>query len=80
MERSDPIAKLGRVLWIARVADDPRSPILSWYYQEVDEEIADLFNRDLHTRPKGAAGATTRGWYLRKRFFLDNGFLASLNG
>lgn len=80
MERADPEAKLERVLWIARVADAPRSPILSWYYQERDAAVADLFRRDLHTRPKGAAGATTRGWYLHKRFFLDSGFLASLNG
>jgi hypothetical protein len=80
MEGADPAAKLERVLWIARVADDPRSPILSWYYQERDAAIAGLYARDLHTRPKGGAGATTRGWYLHKRFFLDSGFLASLNG
>lgn len=80
MERADPQAKLERVLWIARVADEPRSPILSWYYQERDAAVARLYRRDLHTRPKGPAGATTRGWYLHKRFFLDCGFLASLNG
>ncbi|HLU66578.1 MAG TPA: hypothetical protein VKZ63_09900, partial [Kofleriaceae bacterium] len=33
MEEVAPESKLGRVLWIARVADEPGSPVLSWYYQ-----------------------------------------------
>jgi len=75
-----PESKLGRVLWIARVADAADSPILSWYYQEWDQVVAGLARRCLHTRPKGPAGATTRGWYLHKRFFAGSGFLATLNG
>lgn len=74
-----PEGKLGRVLWIARVADAADSPVLSWYYQEWDEVVARLARRCLHTRPKGPAGATTRGWYLHKRFFAASGFLATLN-
>ncbi len=79
MERARPIAKLGRVLWVARAADAERSPVLSWFYQELDA-VRELVARDLHRRPKGGAGATTRGWYLRKRFFSESGFLRSLNG
>ncbi len=74
-----PMDKLCRVLWIARVADDPTSPILSWFYQERGA-VEPLVVRYLHTRPKGGAGATTRGWYLHKRFFIESGFLRSLNG
>ena len=80
METARPMAKLARVLWIARVADDDESPVLSWFYQENSESLTRLIARDLHTRPKGGAGATTRGWYLHKRFFLDSGLLATLNG
>jgi hypothetical protein len=80
MEDVDPSAKLNRVLWVARVADDDESPVLCWFYQERDPRIAELHRRDLHTRPKGGAGATTRGWYLHKRFFAASGFLAALNG
>ncbi len=75
-----PERKLGRVLWIARVADDAGSPILSWYYQEWDPVVASLARRCLHTRPKGPAGARTRGWYMHKRFFAGSGFLLTLNG
>jgi hypothetical protein len=75
-----PAGKLGRVLWIARVADDADSPVLSWYYQEWDPVVAGLARRCLHTRPKGPAGARTRGWYLHKRFFAGSGFLLTLNG
>ncbi|RMH38565.1 MAG: hypothetical protein D6689_19205 [Deltaproteobacteria bacterium] len=78
--RVRPLAKLRKVLWVARVADDAASPVLSWYYQEADARVVALLRRDLHTRPKGGAGATTRGWYVRKRFFADSGFLQSLNG
>jgi hypothetical protein len=80
MEGVRPLAKLGRVLWLARVADAADSPLLSWYFQEWDDEVARLVGRHLHRRPKGGAGATTRGWYLHKRFFLESGFLRSLNG
>lgn len=80
MEGIEPLTKLRRVLWIARVADELDSPILSWYYQSCDATTRELYMRDLHTRPKGGAGATTRGWYLHKRFFADSGFLRSLNG
>jgi hypothetical protein len=80
MESAAPLAKLARVLWIARVADADGSPVLSWYYQERDARLDALLTRDLHTRPKGGAGATARGWYVRKRFFADSGLLRSLNG
>lgn len=79
MVDAEPWAKLQRVLWIARVADEPDAPVLSWFYQERDAVVAALMRRDLHTRPKGGAGATTRGWYLHKRFFVDGGLLRSLN-
>jgi hypothetical protein len=75
-----PESKLGRVLWVARVADDASSPILSWYYQEWDPVVAALARRCLHTRPKGPAGTQSRGWYLHKRFFAGSGFLVTLNG
>jgi len=75
-----PERKLGRVLWIARVADSAESPILSWYYQEWDPVVARLARRCLHTRPKGPAGTLSRGWYLHKRFFAGSGFLVTLNG
>lgn len=82
MDRVPPESKLGRVLWIARVAngDERDAPILSWYYQERDAAIAQLMRRALHTRPKGPRGARTRGWYLQKRFFAASGFLRTLNG
>lgn len=80
METAAPLAKLRRVLWIARVADAEGSPILSWYYQEWDQAVERWVSRRLHTRPKGGAGATTRGWYLHKGFFVDNGLLRTLNG
>ncbi len=80
MEHAAPHAKLARVLWVARVGDDPDSPVLSWFYQERTATLARLMARYLHTRPKGGAGATTRGWYLQKRFFARSGLLESLNG
>jgi len=80
MATGSPLAKLRKVLWIVRVADRDDSPVLSWYYQEADARVRGLLERDLHTRPKGGAGATTRGWYVHKRFFTDSGFLGSLNG
>jgi hypothetical protein len=80
MEHASPLAKLRRVLWIARVADAGDSPVLSWYFQERDAHVNELVAKYLHTRPKGGAGARTRGWYLHKRFFTESGFLRSLNG
>ena len=80
MDSVAPESKLGRVLWIARVADAADSPLLSWYYQEWDAAVAELVRRALHTRPKGSAGDRTRGWYLHKRFFARSGFLLTLNG
>lgn len=80
METARPMAKLERVLWVARIADEEDSPILSWFYQELGDGLVPLVYRDLHTRPKGGKGATTRGWYLHKRFFIDCGLLLSLNG
>ncbi len=80
MEHAARGAKLARVLWVVRVADDPDSPILSWFYQERTATLARLFERYLHTRPKGGAGATTRGWYVQKRFFARSGLLQSING
>lgn len=79
MEGTEPLAKLVRVLWIARVADGEDSPILSWFYQELDARLEALARAYLHTRPKGGAGATTRGWYLHKSYFLESGFSRSLN-
>ncbi len=80
MESVAAPAKLGRVLWIARVADQVDSPVLSWFYQERDAPLAELQRAHLHTRPKGGAGATSRGWYLHKGYFAACGFLRSLNG
>lgn len=80
MEGIAPERKLGRVLWIARVADLGDSPILSWYYQEWDPVVAELARRHLHRRPKGPAGTDQRGWYLQKSFFAGSGFLRTLNG
>ncbi len=80
MDGVAPEDKLGRVLWIARVADADDSPVLSWYFQEWDAAVAELARRALHIRPKGGAGARTRGWYLHKGFFARSGFLFTLNG
>ena len=80
METASPIAKLSQVLWVARVADCSESPVLSWYFQVWDSALAKMVAQHLHRRPKGGAGATTRGWYLHKQFFVDSGFLATLNG
>ena len=47
---------------------------------ELDAAGEESIARYLHRRPKGGRGATTRGWYLHKRFFCESGFLRSLNG
>lgn len=80
MEAARPLAKLTRVLWIARIADEQDSPILSWFYQERTWRLEQLQTRDLHTRPKGGKGTRARGWYLHKRYFADCGLLLTLNG
>ena len=78
MENVDPLLKLKRVLWITRSVNEESSQILGWYYQVWDWDVARLVKRDLHQRPKGGKGATTKGWYLHKRFFIDSGLLRSL--
>jgi hypothetical protein len=82
MRSIDAGAKLARVLWIIRVDDGevPGSPILSWYYQELDEDLAAAFARARHLRPKGGKGTDKKGWYLRREFFEFSGLMKSLNG
>ena len=80
MQHWSPWRKLQKILWVARVADRDDSPILSWYYQECTEDIRFFLKQALHLRPKGDAGAETKGWYIRKNFFIKSGFLKSLNG
>lgn len=76
-----PLAKLQRVLWLARASlPGGEATFVSWYLLDWDGELARLVARYLHTRPKGAAGTSGRGWYLHKRFFADAGLLGSLNG
>jgi hypothetical protein len=76
-----PLAKLARTLWLVR-ADlaGGDAVILSWYFLEWDDHVAQLVARHLHTRPKGPRGTRMRGFYLHKRFFADAGLLATLNG
>jgi hypothetical protein len=77
----DPIAKLMRVLWLARASlPGGDATFVGWYLLEWDAEVSRLVGRYLHTRPKGGAGSRGRGWYLHKRFFADAGLLATLNG
>ena len=93
MVAAGPLTKLRRVLWMVRATlpDDAAdaagdefagapATFLSWYFVEWDAEIARLVRRDLHTRPKGPRGTSSRGWYLHKRFFVDAGLYATLNG
>jgi hypothetical protein len=82
MRSVDPGAKLARVLWVVRVDEGEvaGAPILSWYYQELDADLAEALERSSHLRPKGGAGTTARGWYLRRDFFAACGLLRSLNG
>lgn len=74
--------KLRRVLWVVRVdeGDAPGAPVLSWYYQELDPDLQRALERARHLRPKGGAGTSGRGWYLRRDFFHACGLLRSLNG
>ncbi|HVK77987.1 MAG TPA: hypothetical protein VM734_31990 [Kofleriaceae bacterium] len=80
MVDASPLAKLRRVLWLVRAACGDGATLLSWYFVEWDAEVARLVRRDLHTRPKGPRGTRGRGWYLHKRFFVDAGLYATLNG
>jgi hypothetical protein len=76
-----PVAKLQRTLWLPRASlSEGDATIVSWYLLGWDAEVARLAHRDLHARPKGPAGTSQRGLYLKKRFFADAGLLATLNG
>jgi hypothetical protein len=81
MVDASPLAKLQRVLWLARASlPGGDATFVAWYLLDWDDVVSRLVARDLHTRPKGGAGSTGRGWYLHKRFFADAGLLAALNG
>jgi len=80
MEGASPLGKLRRVLWLCRAADGEGAALLSWYLLDWDADVARWVRRDLHTRPKGPRGTDARGWYLHKRFFVDAGLYATLNG
>jgi len=82
MRSIDAGVKLARVLWIVRVDDGevPGSPVLSWYYQELDEDLTAALTRARHLRPKGGKGTEKKGWYLRRDFFEFCGLMQSLNG
>lgn len=80
MEGASPLGKLRRVLWLCRAAAGEGAALLSWYLLDWDADVARWVRRDLHTRPKGPRGTDLRGWYLHKRFFLDAGLYATLNG
>jgi hypothetical protein len=59
---------------------DDGATLVSWYLLDWDADLARWIRRDLHTRPKGPRGTAARGWYLHKRFFVDAGLYATLNG
>ena len=82
MRSIDASAKLARVLWVIRVDDGevPGSPVLSWYYQELDSDLTQALVRARHLRPKGGRGTEGKGWYLRRDFFELCGLMRSLNG
>jgi hypothetical protein len=82
MRSVDAAHKLARVLWVVRVDEGEvaGAPVLSWYYQELDADLAAALERARHLRPKGGAGTRGRGWYLRRDFFDACGLLQSLNG
>jgi hypothetical protein len=81
MRDAAPIAKLQRVLWLARApVPDDDATIIGWYLLGWDDVVARLVRRYLHVRPKGPGGTSATGWYLHRRFFADAGLLATLNG
>jgi hypothetical protein len=82
MRSVDAGRKLARVLWVVRVdaGEVADAPVLSWYYQELDDDLSAALERSRHLRPKGGAGTAGRGWYLRRDFFDACGLLRSLNG
>jgi hypothetical protein len=82
MRSVDAAAKVARVLWLVRASgeDVAGAPVLSWFYQELDDDLAAAFARSRHLRPKGGKGTSARGWYLGRDFFEACGLLASLNG
>lgn len=82
MRSVDANAKLARVLWVVRIDEGevPNAPVLSWYYQELEPDLAAAFEAARHLRPKGGAGTHGRGWYLRRDFFDACGLMRSLNG
>ncbi len=82
MRSIDAGAKLHRVLWMIRIDEGevPGAPVLSWFYQELDDELAAGIERARHLRPKGGKGTNKKGWYLRRDFFEFCGLLKSLNG
>ena len=58
MRSVDAQAKLRRVLWIVRIDEGELAgaPVLSWFYQGSDPELAAALGRSRHLRPKGGAG------------------------
>src|SRR5262249_33920928 len=82
MRSVDAGRKLARVLWVVRIdaGEVADAPVLAWYYQELDGELAEALERSRHLRPKGGAGTSARGWYLRRDFFDACGLMRSLNG
>lgn len=76
-----PWRKLARVLWLCRVTlPDGDAAIVAWYYVENGPMVEPLLAGALHQRPKGPAGTTQKGHYVRKRFFSDVGLIAMLCG
>lgn len=82
MRSVDARGKLARALWVVRIDEGevPGAPVLSWFYQELDDALTAALERARHLRPKGGAGTLARGWYLRREFFAACGLLRSLNG
>ncbi|MFN0253884.1 MAG: hypothetical protein ACKV2T_43875 [Kofleriaceae bacterium] len=88
-DREDRVARVDRVDREDRENHERRerherevedATIVSWYLLEWDAHVARLAKRYLHERPKGPRGTTQKGLYLHKRFFVDAGMLATLNG
>jgi hypothetical protein len=82
MRSVDAAVKVARVLWLVRASgeDVAGAPVLSWFYQELDDDLGAAFARSRHLRPKGGKGTSGRGWYLGRDFFEACGLFASLNG